>query len=405
MVALLKVEHLSKRFCRDLRRSLRYGVADILAELQPRRKASPLRRDEFWALDDISFTLSAGEAMAVVGSNGAGKSSLLRTIAGLLKPDIGEVRLHGAVQSMIDLSGGFNPTLTGRENLDLGFALRGTGGLGGRAGRSAQIEAAADFADLGDFLDAPLQSYSNGMGARLAFGLASQLSADLLLVDEALAVGDIGFQRKCVRHIRGHLDRGGALLFVSHNIFQIHAVCERGLTLDRGRVGFIGSAVDALEHMFERDRAQNPVAAAVPIDPELPWITGLERASAADPITTGGSLELVMSYVMTCAVEAICMISIWTQDQSVCIAIVREPAAGLIPAGAGERRCSLPDLPLVAGSYVVRAAILDAETLQPLAMFGYAGAGLQLWVAPAGDRFEMIRRTVGQLVEMPSRWN
>lgn len=214
----LSVSNLSKKYCGDLKKALFYGLGDIAGEMSGRQWwAGRLRPGEFWALDDISFDVRRGEAVAVIGRNGAGKSTLLRVIYGLLKPDMGQVRIAGRSEAIIELGTGFNPLLTGRENIEVGASLHGldpdaTGRL---------LEAVIDFAELAEFIDAPLLSYSSGMKARLAYSLAAHLGPDLLLVDEALAVGDLAFQHKCIRHMRQFVQGGGSLLLVSHNVQQI----------------------------------------------------------------------------------------------------------------------------------------------------------------------------------------
>lgn len=401
---ILVVAGVSKRFCRNLRRSLRYGAADIAADLMPwRARHAGLRRDEFWALQDVSFTLARGEAMAVVGHNGAGKSTLLRIIAGLFAPDAGEVRINGRVQSVIEIGSGFNPVLSGRENARLILSWQCAGG----AQRLAElVEAAGAFAELGALFDAPLQSYSSGMRARLAFALATQLPSDLLLLDEVLAVGDQAFQRKCLAHIRGHLDGGGALLFVSHNVFQIQTVCRRGLLLDHGRVMLDGSSVDAIDRLFEASAAQGggDSAGLVP-DPAMPRIEQLvARAPDGGPIRTGGELELQLDYVLPEPIEASVSLGIWTRDLSVCVAILADPDRQWLPAGAGSRICRVPSLPLVAGTYLLRASIFDPATMHAYAMHGYTSAATPLKVTGETDRLTLLRRNSGQLVMIDASW-
>lgn len=398
---LLEVHDVSKRFCRSLRRSLGYGLADVAAELMPwRTRPRTLRREEFWALDGVSFALDRGEALAIVGHNGAGKSTLLRMIAGILRPDAGDVRIAGTMQSVIELGSGFNPLLSGRENAALALSWRGVRGRH----IAAAIEAVDDFAGLGTLIDAPLQSFSSGMRARLAFALAIQVRCDLLLLDEVLAVGDHDFQRKCLREIRAHLDRGGALLFVSHNIFQIQTVCQRGLMLDRGRVAFSGSAVEAMDRMFDAhpDQASAPPGE---LDPAVAHVLGVTvTGPGGEPVTTGCAVEIRMTLVMPAPTVAICVVSLWTRDQSVCISILYRPDAVMLPAGISEQVCIVPDLPLIAGSYLVAVAVVDPQTLHPFAFTGRSTPATPLTVTSPPDRATVVRRNAGQLVDIPGHW-
>ncbi|OWY63229.1 hypothetical protein B7486_54225, partial [cyanobacterium TDX16] len=220
----LRAINVSKRYCRDLGRATRYGVHDLLAELVPRRREerADLRPGEFWALEDISLELGPGEAIGVVGANGSGKTTLLRVLHGLTKPDGGTVEVRGQVAALIDVGTSFVPHLTGRENVLSDAALFGVPA----EDVGALVGAVADFAEIGEALDAPVETYSSGMRLRLAFAIAAQVPADLLLVDEDVAVGDLAFQRKCVHHVLHHLERGGSLVLVSHDLWMVNALCD-----------------------------------------------------------------------------------------------------------------------------------------------------------------------------------
>jgi ABC-type polysaccharide/polyol phosphate transport system ATPase subunit len=270
------VSGLSKKFAKQLRHSLAYGLRDIAHELVPSRRVGTLRAGEFWAVDDVSFDVRPGESLAIVGNNGAGKSTLLKMLFGLIKPDRGEIRISGRTEAIIELGTGFSGLLSGRENIEAGAALHGLS----RRRTQNLIDQVIDFAGIEEFIDAPVQSYSSGMKARLSYALSAQLNPDLLLVDEVLAVGDLAFQRKCVSHMRSYLEQGGALLLVSHNTYQIQAVCRRGMMLDQGRTVFAGSAVDTLDHMFEHGAARAPLAPRI-ADGDDPVV--IEAVSAEAP--------------------------------------------------------------------------------------------------------------------------
>ena len=248
---LLEVANVSKRFSRDLRQSLRYAVADIAHELFG-RGGSPdqpmaLRPGEFAALDDVSFKLFPGEAIAIVGRNGSGKSTLLKILYGLIKPDAGEVEDSRTVTALIELGTGFNEVLTGRENIVINAAM-----LGYVHGSIEQLtEKVIEFAELADVIDTPLRYYSSGMEARLAFSIAAHLDPDILLIDEVLATGDVSFQRKCAAHL-AILAQGGSLVFFSHNGFQVQTVCQRAILLEEGRCTFAGSAVETVARYYRQ---------------------------------------------------------------------------------------------------------------------------------------------------------
>lgn len=227
---LIQVESVSKKFCRSLKRSLWYGVQDIGNELAGRRKNPELRRDEFWAVDDVSFELRRGECLGLIGNNGAGKSTLLKMLNGLIKPDKGCITMRGRVGALIELGTGFNPILTGRENIYsngavLGFTKRAI---------DRKFDAIVDFSEIGDFIDTPVQNYSSGMKVRLGFAIAAQMEPDVLLVDEVLAVGDMGFVLKCYNLIDKLLQHS-AMILVSHAIPQIARTSTQIMLMDGGR--------------------------------------------------------------------------------------------------------------------------------------------------------------------------
>jgi lipopolysaccharide transport system ATP-binding protein len=235
--SILDVENLSKKFCRDLKRSLWYGVKDLASEMLLRRdERAGLRSDEFWALKDVSFQVRRGEMLGLIGANGAGKSTLLRLINGLIKPDQGKITVHGRVGALIALGAGFNPILTGRENIYVNAAVLGIP----KREVDRKLEAMIDFAEIGDFIDAPVQSYSSGMMVRLGYSVAAHLDPDLLLIDEVLSVGDSSFRARCYDHLNRYRKNGGTAIFVSHNTVAVEAACDRVMWLDQGRVMDIG---------------------------------------------------------------------------------------------------------------------------------------------------------------------
>src|SRR6266542_1198163 len=196
--SLVEVRSVSKKYCRDLKKSLWYGLRDIGKEVTGRiQNAERLRAGEFWALRNVSFALSPGDALGLLGRNGAGKTTLLRVLSGVMRPDMGFARVRGEVAPLIELGAGFSPILTGRENIYVNAAILGVSGKV-VDGIIAEI---VDFAEISDFIDMPIQSYSEGMKARLGFSVAAHLNPDVMLVDEVLAVGDLGFQRKCLNRI------------------------------------------------------------------------------------------------------------------------------------------------------------------------------------------------------------
>jgi ABC-type polysaccharide/polyol phosphate transport system ATPase subunit len=186
----------------------------------------------FDALKGISFTVRDGEAVAIVGRNGSGKSTILRIIAGVYRPTSGVKEVFGKVAALIELGAGFHPDLTGRENIVLNGLLLG---LSKREIQQRE-DRITEFAELGDFIDSPVKQYSSGMYMRLAFAIATEVDPDILLVDEILGVGDAGFQQKCKARIDDFRRRGKSIIFVSHGTADVRAICERALLIHEGRI-------------------------------------------------------------------------------------------------------------------------------------------------------------------------
>ncbi len=212
---------------------------------------------EFWALRGVSFEVYPGESVGILGRNGGGKSTLLQLIAGTLTPTEGEVAVRGRVAAMLELGSGFNPEFTGRENVFLKGAILGIP----RREMEERFDAIAAFADIGEFLEQPLKTYSSGMAARLAFAVAFSVEPDLMIVDEILAVGDIGFQQHCLARLRQLRDGGMTLLFVSHSPDSVRSVCQKGLFLDKGQARYFGDAERATDQYlaFVRDQTNKEV--------------------------------------------------------------------------------------------------------------------------------------------------
>ncbi len=221
-----------KKFCRNLRRSMTYGISELaqnLVGISPR--TDRLRRDEFWALQGVDFDLRKGEVLGLIGPNGGGKSTLLRTLAGILPPDTGEVAIRGRLGALIALGAGFHPHMTGRENVYLNGAILGMT----RRDIRGCFDAIVDFAEIGPFIDAPVATYSSGMRIRLGFAIAMAINPDVLLIDEVIAVGDVGFRAKCYNAVR-NLAHRSATIFVSHNLPVVTRICTRLIVLEGGRI-------------------------------------------------------------------------------------------------------------------------------------------------------------------------
>jgi len=244
---LVKVEDVSKKFCRDLKHSLWYGVHDLTRALVGHdRNRGELRKDEFWAIREVSFELRRGECLGLIGPNGAGKSTLLKMLNGILTPDKGKITMRGRVGALIELGAGFNPILSGRENIYVNGSILGLS----KREIDRKFDAIVDFAEIEEFLNTPVQSYSSGMKVRLGFAIAAQLEPDVLLLDEILAVGDAGFRAKCYDAIYSIL-RNATVIFVSHNMGSINRMCNAVLLLEKGNARFFTNPAEGITTYFD----------------------------------------------------------------------------------------------------------------------------------------------------------
>lgn len=246
---LIKVENVSKKFCRSLKKSLWYGMKDLGSELIGRLHGGKegLRPDEFWAVDNVSFELKRGECLGLIGKNGAGKTTLLRMLNGLIKPDKGRIEMRGRVGALIALGAGFNPILTGRENIYVNASVLGLK----KKEIDAKFDEIVEFAELGESIDAPVQSYSSGMQVRLGFAVTTALNPDILIIDEILAVGDMGFRAKCYDAI-GRLSRKAVIIFISHSMPIVSRLCNRAILMNNGIELFSGSPAKAIEGYYDQ---------------------------------------------------------------------------------------------------------------------------------------------------------
>ncbi len=229
---VLALSGVSKKFCRNLKRSMMYGLSDILrvmAGLSP--PTDRIRQHEFWAIDDVTFDLTRGDILGLMGQNGSGKTTLLRMISGILPPDRGEIRVRGRLASLIALGAGFHPHMTGRENILLNATLLGMGpGM-----IQDHIPRIIAFSELEEFIDSPVATYSSGMRVRLGFSIAVHTNPDIFLIDEALAVGDQRFKLKCFRELE-RIAESATVIIASHSAQRISRLCHSMKVMEKGRI-------------------------------------------------------------------------------------------------------------------------------------------------------------------------
>jgi lipopolysaccharide transport system ATP-binding protein len=252
---LVRVEGVGKKFCKTLKHNMLYGAADLIRSfLGLGQDSERLRDGEFWALENVSFELKRGESLGLIGPNGAGKSTLLKILNGIIAPDKGRVEISGRVGALIEVGAGFHPMLTGRENIYVNGSILGLS----KKEIDRKFDDIVEFAEIGEFIDSPVKHYSSGMYVRLGFAIAAQLEPDIFLIDEVLAVGDVGFRGKCYKYIASTL-RKSAVIFVSHNMALVSKICTSSTVLHDGVVSFSGptdAAVLTYESLFSESPKQ-----------------------------------------------------------------------------------------------------------------------------------------------------
>jgi ABC-type polysaccharide/polyol phosphate transport system ATPase subunit len=274
----LRVQNVSKRFARgEMHDSLRDFIPSLFARLTGRARASSTSTKEFWALQDVSFELNRGEAFGIIGANGAGKSTILKLITGIMKPTAGRIELNGRLSALIEVGAGFHPDLTGRENIYLNGTILGMR----RAEIDRKFNAIVEFSGLEDFIDTPVKRYSTGMYARLGFSVAAHVDPDILIVDEVLSVGDVVFQNRCLERMNSIIRSGATVIFVSHNLRAIAELCPRSILLEHGKVAALGPSQQVMNAYLERSGQQGFLVASGGVSISMTKITRARSESVA----------------------------------------------------------------------------------------------------------------------------
>ncbi len=404
----LHVEELGKRFLlggeggkanyRTLRDDLSRLPVRLWRALRPRREP----REEFWALRDVSFDVRPGEVLGLIGRNGAGKSTLLKILSRVVAPTTGGADVYGRIGSLLEVGTGFHPELTGRENIFLSGAVLGMK----RPEIRRHFDEIVAFAGVEKFLDTPSKHYSSGMYMRLAFAVAAHLPAEVLYVDEVLAVGDAAFQKKCLGRMAEVGQEGRTVIFVSHNMGAIASMCSRVLLLEEGRLKEDGPAQTVIDHYMNRlsdsagDRFEQTEA---PVGPA--WIQAVE--------VTGQDGQRRRSFGMTEAIRLVCDIGIRTPaNYTMSVQIQETTFSPILHSTSGDGGCeiprtpgkhtveiTLPPVPWYPGEYLLRVALTDLDS------------GRQVVVDRIGFRIEqdfaLVSRPLGRnagLVFQSAQW-
>lgn len=425
---LVSCERVSKRFCRSLKRSLWYGVKDIVKEFNPttgatavdgppedRRAAkAALRESEFWAVNDVSFELKRGECLGLIGHNGAGKTTLLKLLNGLIKPDFGRIRMRGRVGALIALGAGFNPILSGRENIYTNGLIKGLT----RREIDSKIDEIIEFAEIAHAIDAPVRTFSSGMQARLGFAIAAHMNPDILLIDEVLAVGDISFRNKCLRFIEGVRSRGGGIILVTHSFNQVLSSCPKALLMDKGaRVAFGSSpeVIDkALELQFEMEEDQPKSVIKESPRGVLKDDSGVRIAEYSfsgiegEEILSGKPVKIEITVESEREIEGLFWsFSVWTQDGAQILVSKISSDSGLtwtLPKGRTVFRAVTGPLWLPPKRYSVRLGLAVGNRMLDLVGFERE----RIWIKVQSEEVSKssIRTTVANdMVVMEVNWD
>lgn len=252
---VLQFDHVWKRFKKGelSHDSLRDLIPDIGKKLFSKKSREKLQEREFWAVKDVSFDVKAGEALGIIGPNGAGKSTILKLLSRILKPNRGNIIVHGRLSALIEIGAGFHPDLTGRENIYLNGAILGMN----KEEIKRKLDDIIEFSGLMDFIDTPVKRYSSGMYARLGFSVAAHVDPEILLVDEVLSVGDFTFQHKCIKKMNEIVRSGTTVIFISHNIPSVMDLCPKAILLNKGEIERYGNSKEVCRYYYSSNAIAN----------------------------------------------------------------------------------------------------------------------------------------------------
>lgn len=364
---IIEVKHVTKEYNLGAVTSIKDSIRHSLAKLQGK---STWQRERFKALNDIDFSIKEGEVVGIIGHNGAGKSTLLKHLANITQPTSGEVIVRGSIAPLIEVGAGVNPELTGRENIFLNGAILGMP----KKAIQNKLDEIIEFSELEQFIDTPVKRYSSGMTVKLGFSIATSMDADILIIDEVLAVGDLAFQRKCFDRME-HLikKQGKTVLLVSHNIRQINRMCDRVILLDHGTVTSDGDPIEVSNQFYEENNQrildniqknkQQELATDLLEITDLAMIseTGeqVERINSGDPLRVDLKLKLKKDIerpeivIGTHTTDFVYLTASSTELNTPSINVLK----------AGEHRISLThaNFPMKPGVYGVRVAIFDSQ--------------------------------------------
>lgn len=403
-MSIIEVNHLTKEYQLGHITSIKESALNMARRLTFQKVK---RRERFKALDDINFSLEEGEVLGIIGHNGAGKSTLLKHLASITKPTKGNVIINGSVAPLIEVGAGVNPELTGRENIFLNGAILGIP----KKVIKQKLDEIIAFSELEKFIDTPVKRYSSGMTVKLGFSIATSMDADILIVDEVLAVGDLAFQRKCFDRMEELIKRSGkTVLLVSHNIRQIQRLCSRTIMLDHGKIVADGDSNDVCSQFYEysnnkifdatvKQTQHSEISASGEVDVESIDILD-ENNKVTTEIKSQAPLNIRVSLKFNAPVKKPeIVVGTHTTDfvyLTACSTAVYENRPDF-STGLHTINCIMPSYPISPGVYCIRIAIFDQNRRTI-----YAGETLKIFtVMPKSNE---MKEAPMRILDLPSSW-
>lgn len=359
----IEVNNVGKRYY--LNNSIR---ARVMNAINPFAKRDENLRKEFWALKDLNFAIREGESVGIIGSNGAGKSTLLKILSRVTKPTSGSFRTSGRIGALIEVGAGFSPDFTGRENVYLNASILGMS----RKEVNAKLDEIIEFAGIEKFMDTPVKHYSSGMYVRLGFAIAANINADILLVDEILAVGDFMFQKKCFNKMRSFREQGKTFILVTHDLLNVENNCKRVIYMKNGEVRYDGDTTEAISlYINDITKGKNVPEHLSPLsrcmttgDVEFLDIRFLKTdGSVIEEVVSGEDLIVEIDYAAKHPlVKPKIEIGIASEGITVGQTNTHTDGGPEVLRGNGRIRCRIPKIPLVHGNYVMNFYVSDGQT-------------------------------------------